>query len=110
MVTNLFTFAKTVGAMPEHVPPPGVDLDLVLAGPLVAQQGSVLIFNPIITSLCLFVIFSHANPGISIEKLTIKEPVIRDEFIVRVNEKNREYYYGCTFPTQQQLKNNTSNW
>ena len=45
VVGDFIALAQAVAAVPED--PARVDLDLVLAGVLVAQQGPVLIFHPV---------------------------------------------------------------
>ena len=60
VVRDLVALAEAVAAVPEDVAPPGVDLDLVLAGGLVPQQDPVLVLNPVISPA--FTPVRHANP------------------------------------------------
>ena len=51
-----------------------LNLDLVDAGALGAQQRPVLVLHPVVPSLPL--VLGHADPGVRVEKLTVKYPSI----------------------------------
>ena len=57
--------------MPEHVSPPRVNLDLVDALTLGAEQCPVLVLYPVIASPAPNL--RHADPGVSVEELTVED-------------------------------------
>ena len=70
IIRDLLALAQAVWAMPEDPPPPAVHLDLVNAGALVPQQGSILILYPVIPSLLLPL--GHTDPCICVEELAVE--------------------------------------